>query len=158
MFFLDEFDAVAKERADVHETGEIKRVVSSLLLQLDRLPSHVVVCAATNHPELLDRAVWRRFQMRVHLPTPTRSERTTFLALLAERYGADLGLAPRTIADKLGVVSYAELQDFVLEMRRRQILALPDFTGTSVARDVVARWHARSGGGFDRVKPESTMQ
>ena len=61
VLFFDEFDVVGKERGDVHETGEIKRVVSSLLLQIDDLPSHVVVITATNHPELLDRAVWRRF-------------------------------------------------------------------------------------------------
>ena len=62
VLFFDEFDTLGKERGDIHETGEIKRVVSSLLLQIDRLPSHVVVVTATNHPELLDRAVWRRFQ------------------------------------------------------------------------------------------------
>ncbi len=58
---------MGKERGDLHETGEIKRVVSSLLLQIDALPSYVVVVAASNHPELLDRAVWRRFQVRLDL-------------------------------------------------------------------------------------------
>src|SRR6185369_10938207 len=47
-------------------------VVSSLLMQIDDLPPHVVVATATNHPELLDRAVWRRFQLRLELPPPTR--------------------------------------------------------------------------------------
>ena len=47
--FFDEFDAVGKERSDNHETGEIKRVVSALLLQVDRLPSHVIAVTATNH-------------------------------------------------------------------------------------------------------------
>ena len=61
VLFFDEFDVVGKERGDLHETGEIKRVVSSLLLQIDTLPSSVVAISATNHPELLDRAVWRRF-------------------------------------------------------------------------------------------------
>lgn len=57
--FFDEFETLGKERGDIHETGEIKRVVSSLLLQIDNLSSHVIVIGATNHPELLDRAVWR---------------------------------------------------------------------------------------------------
>ena len=60
LLFFDEFDVIGKERGDQHETGEIKRVVSSLLLQIDQLPSHVLVVTATNHSELLDRAVWRR--------------------------------------------------------------------------------------------------
>ena len=74
VLFFDEFDTLGKERGDVHETGEIKRVVSSLLLQIDRLPSYVVVVAATNHQELLDRAVWRRFQLRLELPPPTSAQ------------------------------------------------------------------------------------
>src|SRR3546814_7912976 len=71
VLFFDEFDAVGKERGDIHETGEIKRVVSFLLMQLDQLPSYVVVVAATNHAELLDRAVWRRFQLRIDMPKPS---------------------------------------------------------------------------------------
>ena len=63
VLLFDEFDSVGKERGDVHETGEIKRVVSSLLLQIDSLPSYVVVVAASNHPELLDRAAWRRIYL-----------------------------------------------------------------------------------------------
>ena len=70
VLFFDEFDTIAKERADTHETGEIKRVVSTLLLQIDRLPSHVIVVSATNHAELLDRAAWRRFQIRLFLNPP----------------------------------------------------------------------------------------
>ena len=68
VLFFDEFETLGKERGDLQETGEIKRVVSSLLMQIDNLPSHVLVIGATNHPELLDRAVWRRFQVRMFLP------------------------------------------------------------------------------------------
>ena len=49
VLFFDEFDTIGKERGDQHETGEIKRVVSSLLMQIDALPSYVVTIAATNH-------------------------------------------------------------------------------------------------------------
>ena len=68
VLFFDEFDAVGKERGDVHETGEIKRVVSFLLMQLDQLPSYVIAVAATNHAELLDRAV----DAQVELLQPAR--------------------------------------------------------------------------------------
>ena len=74
VLFFDEFDTVGKERGDRQETGEIKRVVSSLLLQIDALPSYVVVVTASNHPELLDRAVWRRFQIRLELPMPRQGQ------------------------------------------------------------------------------------
>lgn len=74
VLFFDEFDAIGKERGDIHETGEIKRVVSFLLMQIDQLPSYVLTVAATNHAELLDRAVWRRFQSRIAFPAPGPKE------------------------------------------------------------------------------------
>lgn len=74
VLFFDEFDAVGKGRGDHHETGELKRVVSSLLLQIDALPSTMVVVTATNHPELLDHAIWRRFQVCVELLAPKRGQ------------------------------------------------------------------------------------
>ena len=122
VLFFDEFDTIAKERSDAHETGEIKRVVSTLLLQIDRLPPHVIVVCSTNHSELLDRAAWRRFQLRLELPAPSRVEATQFLDTLAARLGGELGLAPRTLADKLAGASYAELEQVALDIRRRLVL------------------------------------
>ena len=73
VLFFDEFETLGKERGDTHETGEIKRVVSSLLLQIDSLPSYVVVIAATNHDDLLDKSRMAQIQIRVELPPPTRA-------------------------------------------------------------------------------------
>lgn len=126
VLFFDELDTIAKERSDEHETGEIKRVVSTLLLQIDRLPAHVIFIGATNHSELLDRAAWRRFQVRVELGTPSRTQATNFLEKLASRFGGNLGYTPRTLADKLAGASYAELEEFAMDIRRRTILELPD--------------------------------
>jgi SpoVK/Ycf46/Vps4 family AAA+-type ATPase len=126
VLFFDELDTIAKERSDEHETGEIKRVVSTLLLQIDQLPPHVILIGATNHSELLDRAAWRRFQIRVELTTPSRAQATRFLERLTARMGGDLGFTPRTLADKLTGASYAELEEFALDIRRRAVLELPD--------------------------------
>lgn len=126
VLFFDELDTIAKERSDEHETGEIKRVVSTLLLQIDRLPAHVVLVGASNHSELLDRAAWRRFQVKADLPQPSRAEATAFLEHLASRLGGKLGLAPRTLADKLAGASYADLEEFALDVRRRMVLDGPD--------------------------------
>jgi SpoVK/Ycf46/Vps4 family AAA+-type ATPase len=106
--FFDEFDAIGKERGDTHETGEIKRVVSFLLMQLDQLPSYVLVVAATNHAELLDRAVWRRFQVRLSLPGPDRKNIELFLDRLVSNWPDAPRLSVQKIAAKLGRVSYAE--------------------------------------------------
>ncbi|MTD15079.1 AAA family ATPase [Nakamurella sp. YIM 132087] len=144
VLFFDEFDAIAKERGDTHETGEIKRVVSSLLLQVDKLPSHVVVVAATNHAELLDRAVWRRMQLRVELPPPTRAAKIEWLSAWSHRTRVDLGLAPKTIAERLANVSFAELEEFALDVQRRSILSGPEPHAREVAQQVLKQWAARS--------------
>lgn len=144
VLFFDEFDTIAKERADAHETGEIKRVVSTLLLQIDRLPAHVIAICSTNHSELLDRAAWRRFQLRLQLAPPSRAEATTFLENLAARHGGELGLAPRTLADKLKGASYAELEQFVLDVRRRFVLALPEADLRQIAHSRVEQWRTQA--------------
>lgn len=96
--FFDEFETLGKERGDTYETGEIKRVVSSLLLQIDNLPSHVIVIGATNHPELLDRAVWRRFQIKITLPIPTRNNIIVWLEKFQHEHKIRFEYAPETIA------------------------------------------------------------
>lgn len=138
VIFFDEFDTIAKERADTHETGEIKRVVSTLLMQIDRLPAHVIAVCATNHAELLDRAAWRRFQIRAELTTPTREQATRYLEQLSTRLGGSLGFAPRTLADKLIGLSFSELEQFALDVRRRYVLALPDGRVEDIARRVLS--------------------
>lgn len=70
LLFFDEFDALGRERGDSQETGEMKRVVSTLLVQLDNVPPQVTCIAATNHPGMLDQAIWRRFNVRLELPKP----------------------------------------------------------------------------------------
>lgn len=144
VLFFDEFDTVAKERGDEHETGEIKRVVSSLLLQIDQLPSHVVVITATNHPELLDRAVWRRFQLRLTMPPPSRQQIHEWLERFAARRDFDLGYAPRTLADKLLGASFAEVEEFVLDVQRQYVLAVPDADVRQIVRRQLDQWAARA--------------
>lgn len=120
--FFDEFDAIGKERGDEHETGEIKRVVSSLLLNIDALPSYVVVVTATNHPELLDRAVWRRFQLRLELPPPNCEAIAEWLRRFEQRSDLKLGLTAKQIDEHLTRLSYAELEEFCTDVLRRLVL------------------------------------
>lgn len=74
ILFLDEFDAIAKARDDQHELGELKRVINSLLQNIDEFTQNNILIAATNHHELLDRAIWRRFNQIVHVLNPTQNE------------------------------------------------------------------------------------
>ncbi len=123
VLFLDEFDTLGKERGDPHDTGEVKRVVSSLLLQIDDLPSYVVVVTATNHPELLDRAVWRRFDLQIELPPPTSAQVLAWIESFEGRLGESLGPLRRDLAVGLGGRSFSELEMFGLDVMRRRILS-----------------------------------
>jgi len=125
VLFFDEFDSLGKERGDVHETGEIKRVVSSLLLQIDRLPSYVIVIAATNHPELLDRAVWRRFQVSVTIPKPTVKQIQIFLDQFQESFQISLGYTSTQLSKLLTGLSFSEVKDFCQDVLRKYVLTLP---------------------------------
>lgn len=72
VLFLDEFDAIAKARDDNNELGELKRVVNSLLQNVDSMSSDSLLLAATNHQQLLDSAVWRRFDYKLEIELPDK--------------------------------------------------------------------------------------
>ena len=79
VMLLDEFDAIAKRRDDPTDVGELKRVVNVLLLELEAWPSSSLLVAATNHPELLDRAIWRRFEKIIEIGLPVDEARAILL-------------------------------------------------------------------------------
>lgn len=143
VLFLDEFDVVGKERGDVHETGEIKRVVSSILLQIDALPTHVVVITATNHPELLDKAVWRRFQMRLAIDPPLPKQIERWMEDFEQRLGVSLGLSPATLAKHLRGLSYSEIEQFSLDVQRRFVLSLPNSDVHQIVRERIKQVQSR---------------
>lgn len=120
VLFLDEFDAIAKVRGDDQEMGELKRVVNSFLQNLDTLGGQSIVLAATNHENLLDAAVWRRFTYRIALDLPDAAQRQRlwgdFLAPLSfsER---DLTL----LADLSEGFTGSDIRETSARLRRRQV-------------------------------------
>ena len=83
VLLLDEFDAIAKRRDDDADIGELKRIVNVVLVELDRWPDTSLLVAATNHPQLLDPAVARRFDRSLELAMPGATERSAILAYAA---------------------------------------------------------------------------
>ena len=144
VLFFDEFDAVGKERGDIHETGEIKRVVTSLLMQVDELPSYAVVIAATNHSELLDRAVWRRFQLRLHLPAPNEEDLAKYFERFLSSHKNPPGISATTIARQLGAISYAEAEEFTLDARRRDVMTMSERPLKRTIEEQLKFWAARA--------------
>lgn len=143
VLFFDEFDTLGKERGDEHETGEIKRVVSSLLLQMDALPSYVVVIAASNHPELLDRAVWRRFDLRLELPKPSNKQIEHFITRYFESSNLKAGYTAATLAKKLANTSYSDLELFCETVLRQAILKTSLDNAKNIINRQLKNWNAR---------------
>ena len=123
VLFLDEFDALAKMRDDQRELGELKRVVISLLQNIDANGREYILLAATNHPHLLDPAAWRRFAYRVELTYPNGDARRE----MVERFLKDF-------IDQEGVEVLTALTDGLTGAQIRDIA--DDAIRDSVLRDL----------------------
>jgi MoxR-like ATPase len=124
ILLLDEFDAIAKRRDDDAEVGELKRLVTVLLQTVDEWPSDGMLIAATNHPELLDPAAWRRFERIVEFPFPSADEiQITMVRILGEQASDPevQSLIP-LLAYALEGKSFAEAVRQVTSARRESII------------------------------------
>lgn len=127
VLLLDEFDAIAKKRDDSSDLGEIKRIVNVLLMELESWPVSSVVIATSNHPELLDRAIWRRFDHVLELELPGEEERYKILTQeLQEFLGADELKMTYSLAELLKNKSGADLYRFTENVKRRIVLKKED--------------------------------
>src|SRR5437867_3766538 len=114
VLLLDEFDAVARSRGRSDDVGELDRVVISLLQELDHTIPAGIVIAATNAPDSLDRAIWRRFDAQVEFPAPTRKQLTAFAAHQNHR-----AFSQKALQEKLprNVRSFADIETWVSDLR-----------------------------------------
>lgn len=122
VLFLDEIDSIAKNRADQADVGELKRLVTIMLQELDDWPSTSLLLAATNHPELVDSALWRRFGLEVRFPMPAAEE----IALAVHKFlGPDIeafeSYVPALSRVFLGN-SYSDIERALNRMRRSHAL------------------------------------
>jgi SpoVK/Ycf46/Vps4 family AAA+-type ATPase len=136
VLLIDELDAIAKRRDDSAEVGELKRLVTVLLQEIDNWPADGLLLAATNHPDLLDPAVWRRFELIVEFPKPEGAE-------LHAAIGLFLGDAKPPAHWKVLLamlyrgVSFSDLERSIKSARR--YAAIEGLSGDSMLRELV-RW------------------
>ncbi|UFW90471.1 ATP-binding protein [Bradyrhizobium barranii] len=122
VLLLDELDAIAKRRDDHGEIGELKRLVTVLIQQIDDWPSSGVLLAATNHPDLLDPAIWRRFELHVEFPLPDHSAITRFIdGMLAPHFPA-VGKWSELLAVTFAGRSFSDVERDLSVSRRSAVL------------------------------------
>lgn len=121
ILFLDEFDAIAKKRDDKNELGELKRVVNTLLQNIDLLSSEVFIIAATNHQDLLDPAVWRRFNTVLYLEIPDQKMRVRFLENQIRKYNVESNADLKKISSITKGFNFSQLKDVVIKTIKTSI-------------------------------------
>lgn len=120
VLLVDEMDGIATSRDLNQEVQEMRRVLMALMTRLERLPSHTVVLAATNSPDRVDAALWRRFDAVWRWPDcPSSTERRALVNRLVRRHGVGLNVAgiPGTDAGSL-----AEVERVVLQAMKRHVM------------------------------------
>lgn len=122
VLLLDELDAIAKRRDDSSEIGELKRLVTVLLQQLDDWPSSGLLIAATNHADLLDPAVWRRFEQPVSFELPEKEGVQAFLSGLFADVAPDMLKWTDVLSLSLAGRSYSDIEREVNLARRSAAL------------------------------------
>lgn len=121
ILFFDEFDAISKQRDSVDEHGELKRVVNSFLQMLDNYEGDSIIIAATNHQQLLDNAVWRRFDEVIFFDKPTPDEIPKLLIKNLKRYPTN-NIDYIKMSEKLTGNSHSDIERLCLNVIRKAIL------------------------------------
>ena len=121
VLFFDEFDTISKSRDDVNETGEMRRVVNSLLYFLDEWSSDSLLIASTNFEKVFDHAIWRRFDTIIYFPLPDIPSieklinKRLYPFQLTEEY-------KNKIIKEVKGYSFAEIERICFDMKRDCIL------------------------------------
>ena len=118
VLFLDEFDQIGKARGnDDKDVGEMRRLVNTLIQLIDYFPNNALLLCATNHPEIIDTALWRRFQLRINFEMPTDETLDTYYDTLLARFPKELQGISRQYN-----VSFAEAKDYTFTLRKAALI------------------------------------
>lgn len=122
VLFLDEFDAIAKARDDNNELGELKRVVNSLLQNIDIMSKDSLMLAATNHQQLLDPAIWRRFDYKLEIELPDRDAIAELVTLFSNELYTFSQKEILEVSTMFDGLSGADIEEIITKAMRNSII------------------------------------
>jgi SpoVK/Ycf46/Vps4 family AAA+-type ATPase len=132
VLFLDEIDAIAKKRSDESDVGELKRLVNILLQELEGWPSSGLLIAATNHPELVDPALWRRFDLDITFKKPDDKHiREAVIKFLGSDQKSFSHLIDFLIESQKGE-SYSNIKRNINKLRKLKLINPDEFEEISI--------------------------
>lgn len=119
VLLLDEFDAIAKRRDDDSELGELKRLVTVLLQAIDDWPDSSLLIAATNHGELLDPAIWRRFDAEIDFELPSDDMISEYISM----YWPEVPASLNNLSSRLNGMSFSDINREIKKAKKASILS-----------------------------------
>lgn len=118
VLFLDEFDQIGKARgSDDKDVGEMRRLVNTIIQLIDYFPKNALLICATNHPEIIDIALMRRFQLRINFEMPSAIILDTYYDKILATFPTDM----QDIDRKYGI-SFAEAKDYTFTIIKSKLI------------------------------------
>jgi SpoVK/Ycf46/Vps4 family AAA+-type ATPase len=139
---FDEFDALGKERSDVAEHGELKRVVNTFLQMLDDYSGPSLIIAATNHEEILDTAIWRRFDEVLGFEYPTATQIKSLLSIKLRGVRREFEFT-KVVTDLFKSISQADIERVLKRAIKDMLLNGEEFLQIGHIKDAINQEKAR---------------
>lgn len=140
---FDEFDAMAKERSDEAEHGELKRVVNAFLQMLDAYEGKSILVAATNHERILDSAVWRRFDEVLIFEAPNLEQLRRLLSIKLRGLRREFEIEDSRIVGLFKGMSHADVERVLRRAAKDMVLAGKEFLSERHLQTAIRREDAR---------------
>lgn len=135
--FFDEIDTIAKHRDDNRELGELKRVVTVLLQNIDSFPETSILIGATNHDDLLDKALWRRFGLRLEIDLPDERSRVLLFELFLGSFNKNQSLDYKLMARVTDGVNGSLINDICQNIKRASIIENTQLDNTFCLKHII---------------------
>ena len=140
---FDEFDALAKERADTAEHGELKRVVNAFLQMLDAYEGKSILVAATNHERILDAAIWRRFDEVLVFESPNLEQLRRLLSIKLRGLRREFDIDDARITSLFKGMSHADVERVLRRAAKDMVLTGKEFLSERHLQSAIRREDAR---------------
>ncbi|MEK6750370.1 MAG: ATP-binding protein [Pseudomonadota bacterium] len=128
---FDEFDALGKDRTDSTDHGELRRVVNAVLQMMDAYRGKSLIIAATNHEQILDSAIWRRFDDVIEFPLPTPEFLPKILQLKLRGVRRQFDVENPEVIELFNGLSPADIERVIRRATKRMILRNQEFLGAN---------------------------
>lgn len=141
---FDEFDALGKEREDSTDHGELKRVVNAVLQMLDAYQGRSLIIAATNHEQMLDSAIWRRFEEVFFFDKPTQDELMQLLQIKLRGVRRDFEVSDNTTMSLFVEMTHAEVEKILRRAIKEMVLKGQEFLQIRLIEKAIQREQEKS--------------